>query len=93
MNESEEYRTPQLSVCLSPELKPHHRSVLFLILQGKRNQEIADELNYSLHTVENYVTHILAVVDCRSRTELVVRLFHAKTQIDNGAADTFVDSA
>lgn len=58
--------------CTRAELRPRHVAVLELMLRGYRNQEIADALAYSLHTVENYVTHILAVSGCRSRTEVIL---------------------
>ncbi|MGI8925047.1 MAG: response regulator transcription factor [Tepidiformaceae bacterium] len=47
--------------------------VLSLVVRGRRNKEIADELTLGLHTVENYVSELLLILDCRSRAELAIR--------------------
>lgn len=36
------------------DLPPHLRSVYLLVLEGRRNQEIADELGYIVDTVKTY---------------------------------------
>ena len=69
--------TPQATGGACSELRPHHMAVLQLLVQGRRNQEIADALGYSVHTVENYMTHILTATRCRSRAELIARLLRA----------------
>ncbi|MGI8925049.1 MAG: response regulator transcription factor [Tepidiformaceae bacterium] len=47
--------------------------VLSLVVRGRRNKEIADELTLGRHTVENYVSELLLILDCRSRVELTIR--------------------
>lgn len=38
-----------------------------------RNREIAGELSLSEHTIENYVSDILAHYGCRDRVDFVIR--------------------
>ena len=47
--------------------------VLERLAAGRRNMEIAAELNVSLNTVEFHVRHVLAKLGTRSRTEAAVR--------------------
>jgi DNA-binding CsgD family transcriptional regulator len=45
---------------------------LLLVLQGARNRAIAERLSLAAHTVDNYVSELLALFGCRSRAELIV---------------------
>ena len=46
--------------------------VLALLVRGKRNARIADELSISVRTVENHLYHIFDKLGVSSRTEAVV---------------------
>lgn len=46
--------------------------VLDLVLQGRRNHQIACQLCLTRHTVENYVSQLLDIFGCASRAELIV---------------------
>ncbi|WP_199034902.1 response regulator [Glycomyces salinus] len=65
----------------SPELEAlteRERNVLELIGQGLSNREIAERMHLAEKTVKNYVTHILAKLDLKRRTQAAVlasRLF------------------
>jgi non-specific serine/threonine protein kinase len=50
------------------DLTPREREVLRLIAQGRTNQEIADVLFISLHTIKVHVRSILGKLDLDSRT-------------------------
>lgn len=51
-------------------LKDHEKIVFEMILQGKTNNEIKDELFLGLHTVENKVSYILNLCNCNTRKQL-----------------------
>lgn len=52
-------------------LTEREQEVLDLLVAGRRNQEVADTLSLSLKTVEFHVSHVLAMLDVRSRLEAV----------------------
>ena len=52
-------------------LKENERRVFELVLQGKNNDQIKDELFLGLHTVENYVSYILNISNCKNRKQLI----------------------
>jgi DNA-binding CsgD family transcriptional regulator/tetratricopeptide (TPR) repeat protein len=53
-------------------LSDSEREVVRLINLGLRNTEIAAQLRLSVRTVETHVSHILAKLDVRSRTDIAV---------------------
>lgn len=53
----------------SIELTAREREVLAVLAQGLTNQEIADRLSISVHTVERHVTNLYTKLGVRSRTE------------------------
>ncbi len=55
------------------DLPTRLEQVLHLLAAGKRNKEIAQDLGYSANTIRNYVSELLELSSCRSRTELAVR--------------------
>ncbi len=54
-----------------PLLKENEKRVFELVLQGKSNSQIKDEIFLSLHTVENYVSYILDISNCKNRAQLI----------------------
>ena len=54
-----------------PFLKLNERREFELVLQGKSNDQIKDELFLGLHTIENYVSYILNISNCKSRKALI----------------------
>ncbi|MBP3741547.1 MAG: response regulator transcription factor [Treponema sp.] len=60
----------ELSSILSV-LKKQERIVFEMVLQGKSNRQISDELFISLHTVENYISYLIKLSDCKKRDELI----------------------
>ena len=53
-----------------PELSRQEHTIRNLILQGKTNKEIANELFISLSTVKSHITNIYSKLQVTSRTEL-----------------------
>lgn len=63
---------------LSAKLSETELTILELVAKGYNNQEIADELAYSLGTIRNYISNILDILDLRDRTQLVVYYYTGK---------------
>jgi LuxR family transcriptional regulator, maltose regulon positive regulatory protein len=63
-------RTPP---ALVEALTERELEVLRMLAAGKRNQEIADELVVTLHTVKKHVTHTLEKLGAANRTQAVAR--------------------
>jgi LuxR family maltose regulon positive regulatory protein len=61
------------STATTETLSEREREVLRLLAAGAANQEIADTLVVSIHTVKTHVAHILAKVRAANRTEAVAR--------------------
>lgn len=58
---------------VSPLFTKQERRVFEMLLQKKTNEEIANELFVSLHTVENYVSNIYDKLGVKNRAELESR--------------------
>ena len=61
-------RTPRQR---SSELSEVERDIVRLVVEGLSNQEIADRLSYSKHTINAYLTRIYARTGCTSRFDLL----------------------
>ena len=55
------------------DLTDRESEVLALIASGRSNAEIARELELSLKTVQNHVSHVLAKLQVRDRTQAALR--------------------
>jgi DNA-binding NarL/FixJ family response regulator len=55
-------------------LTEREAQVLALIADGRSNTEIARELELSLKTVQNHVSHVLAKLQVRDRTQAALRM-------------------
>jgi NarL family two-component system response regulator LiaR len=53
------------------DLTPREKEVLALLVDGKRNKDIAQELSLSMGTVRVYVSNILSKLEAGNRTEAV----------------------
>lgn len=62
-----------LPVLLAEPISDREQGVLELIAKGLSNQEIADKLHISLHTVKTHARRINAKLEVRSRTQATVR--------------------
>jgi DNA-binding NarL/FixJ family response regulator len=58
----------------SPYLTEREAEVLALIADGRSNAEIARQLGVSLKTVQNHVSHVLAKMHVRDRTQAALRM-------------------
>ncbi len=56
-------------------LTEREREVLVAVARGRTNAEIAEELHMSVATVKTHVSRILAKLEARDRTQLVVRAY------------------
>jgi LuxR family maltose regulon positive regulatory protein len=62
-----------VSPSLIEPLSERELQVLRLLAAGKPNQQIAQELVVSLHTVKKHVTHVLGKLGAANRTEATAR--------------------
>ena len=58
---------------LAEPISDREQGVLELIAKGLSNQEIADRLHISLHTVKTHARRINAKLEVKSRTQAIVR--------------------
>jgi DNA-binding NarL/FixJ family response regulator len=56
------------------ELTERESEVLALVAEGRSNTEIARTLGVSLKTVQNHVSHVLAKLQVRDRTQAALRI-------------------
>ena len=54
------------------QLSPRQREIVDLLLQGKSNKEMADQLNLSSDTIKAHLQHIFRKIGVASRLEAVV---------------------
>jgi DNA-binding NarL/FixJ family response regulator len=69
---SQRLRTDDPRTLLLASLTEREAEILQLIAAGRSNQEIADLLFLSLHTVKTHVGSVLTKIDARDRTQAVV---------------------
>lgn len=55
------------------KLPPHLRRVADLLAEGKNNREMAEELSYTVHTIEKRVSELKRRLAARDRVDLVDR--------------------
>ena len=72
------HRMTNKTLELHEDLTKREREVLFLIAEGKSNQEIADELFITLKTVKTHVSNILSKLDVEDRTQAAIYAFKHK---------------
>ncbi|WP_077327933.1 response regulator [Virgibacillus siamensis] len=71
MNRMREKPAPNLH----EQLTDREQEILYLVAQGKTNQEIADELFIALKTVKVHVSNILGKLEVQDRTQAVIYAF------------------
>jgi DNA-binding NarL/FixJ family response regulator len=69
---SQRLRTDDPRTLLLASLTEREAEILQLVAAGRSNQEIADFLFLSLHTVKTHVGSVLTKIDARDRTQAVV---------------------
>ncbi|WP_433946869.1 response regulator transcription factor [Paenibacillus sp. SN-8-1] len=73
-NSTEDGYPSKLNKAQLAHLTPRELDVARHILSGSSNKGIADSLFVTEGTIKNYVSRILEKLDCKNRTELVIRL-------------------
>lgn len=76
-------RSIKSSHSLLENLTARERDVLALLVKGKRNNEIAIELDLSLATVKTHMSHLFAKLGVTSRTEAVLLLVENDLNADS----------
>jgi len=56
---------------MAEQLTKREKTIIKLVCQGAKNQEVADSLNISPHTVKTHLYSIFRKTDCRNRVELL----------------------
>jgi len=59
-------------------LTAREKEILFFILEGLNNQEVADQLNISSHTVKNHLTNIFRKLDVTDRVQAMAKIYRIK---------------
>ncbi len=62
----------ELPVLLSNRLSAREEEIVKLLLLGKRNSEIAQELSLSTKTIKGYMTTLMGKLNVRNRLEVVL---------------------
>lgn len=68
--------SPQQQPQISSQLTKKEQQIMSLMMQGQKNQKIADEMFISIHTVKTHVQHILQKMQVDSRQELMSKVLH-----------------
>ncbi len=81
--------SPALSQEVSLIQPPHslterEKNVVFLIIRGKKNQEIAQELNISIPTVKKHIQNIFQKMNVSNRASLIARLYEESEPSTSG---------
>lgn len=71
----------EISTPLERRLSPAERLVLRELLTGAGNIAIARRLRISDKTVKNHLAHIFAKTSCRTRLELIVKIFKHRVRV------------
>ncbi len=66
------------SVIQTLPLTQREKEVLYLILEGLNNQETADELFISVHTVKNHLTNIFRKLEVNDRIQAMKKIYEIK---------------
>ncbi|MFP7471284.1 LuxR C-terminal-related transcriptional regulator [Niallia taxi] len=66
------------SVIAKLPLTSREKEVLYLILEGLNNQEVADLLYISTHTVKNHLTNIFRKLDVADRVQAMAKIYRIK---------------
>ena len=75
---------PNLSldrVCAEFHFSPRERDIIQMILKGKSNKEIEQELFISPHTVKNHIYHIFQKAGVKSRGQLVNMILQNSAEV------------
>jgi len=70
-NMSDSMPQPNMSPPMAEQLTKREKTIIKLVCQGAKNQEVADSLNISPHTVKTHLYSIFRKTDCRNRVELL----------------------
>jgi len=70
-NMSDSLPQPTSTPPMAEQLTKREKTIIKLVCQGAKNQEVADSLNISPHTVKTHLYSIFRKTDCRNRVELL----------------------
>lgn len=54
------------------EFTKSEQKIIKLVIEGKSNSEICEELNISLNTVKTHIKHVLSKLSIKNRTQLSI---------------------
>lgn len=62
------------------KLTRKEKEVVQELLKGKRNQEIAENLNVSVNTIRTHLAHIYAKTNSSGRTDMILKSINIKNE-------------
>jgi DNA-binding NarL/FixJ family response regulator len=68
----------KLNKFVTTELTPQEKNVILKLIEGKRNQQLADELFVSINTIKTHLKNIFLKLEVTSRAEAMVLLSKCK---------------
>lgn len=68
---------------IGKKLSPRCQEILFYCLNGKSNQEIANELSISVRTVKNHKYNIYKALEVSNKNELLSKYLYLLKDIHN----------
>nr|YP_009315637.1 Hypothetical protein ycf29 [Liagora brachyclada]SCW24295.1 Hypothetical protein ycf29 [Liagora brachyclada] len=74
-NNNVTYKPQVFNVDLLAMLTPREQDVLYRVLKGMTNKEIAASLGLTVRNIEKYVSRLLSKTDTRNRTELAQHFY------------------
>ncbi|MFT8321876.1 MAG: LuxR C-terminal-related transcriptional regulator [Bacillus sp. (in: firmicutes)] len=80
LTEEEEDEKKMKKVIEDLPLTVREKEVLFFVLEGLNNHEVANQLTISIHTVKNHLTNIFRKLDVTDRVQVMAKMHKIKTK-------------
>lgn len=78
LSQTKEYRTALDELVIQRNITEREREVIEMMIKGKSNKEIEQELFISPHTVKNHIYNVFQKTGVKSRHQLIAHILHGK---------------